>query len=565
MFSAILLLLGAMACDDGSSKGAGVLEPPLIQEPGKTDISGDVVDIRGRISFGGEVFGEFAADGQLDGWFFTAAQGSVITVENTHLGTARALDSTLFLYGPKVEAGFYGLELLVFDDDSGYGAHAKIREFVIPTDGEYLIVLGTYMGIDQGQYRLTLQCSSGSCVIPCDEACLFEDPCSGQTCSEGNGCIDAEPDPTCNAEKQILVDKTELLTSEDGESDSFTVKLGAAPSSNVLVWVNSSNVDEGVLFPLKLHFCMDGYEETGNGCTPLEEGTVLAEPHWKREVLVTVTGVRDFTPDGDADYVVRFEVITEDEDYAALTPEDVSCMNLGVDAGLFYTTLDGLSDQALLDAMLPIVDGHRAYGYLGQNSARTLMFSVVDLHDGWVESLYSSSKIELPRDSTQAYGQGFNTEHTWPQSQFDKAEPMKSDLHHVFPTDIRSNSSRSSYDFGMTSNPDAVSSVLGVNVGPGPSKIYQVRPDRRGDIARAHFYMAVRYRTTVIEEDLFDDDNSSTNGVINDYEEAILRAWHVADPVDDLERTRNNRIQAYQGNRNPFVDVPRLVERISDY
>jgi len=521
----VVFLLSAYACEDGQSKGSGELEPPLIQEPGKTDISGDVIEFRGRISFGGEVFGEFVADGQLDGWFFTASGGSIVTVENSHLGTARALDSTLFLYGPKREDGFYGLEPLAFDDDGGYGVHAKITGFTVPTDGEYLIVMGTYMGIDRGHYRLILECSSGACVVPCDENCLSEDPCSGQTCSEGDGCIDAQPDPTCTAEKQILVDKTELLTSEDGDTDSFD-----------------------------------------NGCTPLEQGTVLPEPHWKREVLVTLTGVRDFTPDGDVDYFVQFEVITEDEDYAALGPESLACMNLGVDAGLFYSALDGLSDEPLLAAMLPFVDGHRAYGYLGQNSVRTLMFSVVDVHDGWVESIYRHTKTELPRDSTQAYGEGgFNTEHTWPQSQFDKAEPMKSDLHHIFPTDISSNSSRSSYDFGMTSNPDAVNSVLGANIGAGARKIYQVRPDRRGDIARAHFYMAARYRTTVIEGVPFDDDRISTNGVIHDYEEAVLRAWHEADPVDDLERTRNNRIQAYQGNRNPFVDVPSLVDRISDF
>jgi endonuclease I len=193
------------------------------------------------------------------------------------------------------------------------------------------------------------------------------------------------------------------------------------------------------------------------------------------------------------------------------------------------------------------------------------MFSVVDLHDGGVESIYTRTKTEMPRDSSQAYAQGFNSEHSWPQSQFDKVEPMKSDLHHVFPSDILSNGIRSSYDFGMTSNPDAMNSVLGNNAGPGAAKVYQVRPARRGDIARAHFYMAVRYRTTMIDGDLFDDDQYSSNGVIKDYEEAVLRAWHQADPVDDLERTRNNRVQAYQGNRNPFIDLPSLVDRIGDF
>ena len=75
-----------------------------------------------------------------------------------------------------------------------------------------------------------------------------------------------------------------------------------------------------------------------------------------------------------------------------------------------------------------------------------------------------------------------------------------------------------------------------------------MRASRRGDLARSWFYFATRY-----------------NLAIPDWTEAILKAWSAADPPDELERRRNDRIEALQHTRNVFVDRPDLVPRISDF
>ena len=38
--------------------------------------------------------------------------------------------------------------------------------------------------------------------------------------------------------------------------------------------------------------------------------------------------------------------------------------------------------------------------------------------------------------------------------------------------------------------------------------------------------------------------------------------WNREDPPDEWEQSRNDRVEHYQGNRNPFIDEPDLADRI---
>lgn len=561
----VLLLLSLQACSDTDLKDA--LEEPYISDPSKADDVGDSVVPIGRLSFGGEVFGEFIEDDQLDGYLFTAEAGARVTIDNSNLGTSRNLNSTLFLYGPANEDGHFGYEALTFDDDSGWSLHARIKDFIVPERGDYLVVISTYGRSDRGRYRLALSCEAGDCVVACDEGCLLDDPCSGDVCDPVDGCIQQELPSECTTpnEPAVVVSETELVTSETGSSDSFTVHLNSEPEQHVVVWVETSDPDEAAVFPIRLFFCLPGYIEASNGCElPIDEQEII-EDHWRRQVEVRATGVNDAETDGDATFAISLRVESEDIEYGQMELSDIDGVNVDDSAVADYSSIEGLSDEALLQALHELVQGHMAFGYLGVNSARTIMFSAVDLHNDLVESIYTGASIERPMESSNAYSMGFNTEHSWPQGQFDRLEPMKSDLHHIFPCDISSNSSRASFDYGMNTDPTFQGSLLGITTGEGSQRVYQVRPERRGDIARAHFYMVARYGPDDEVELTFDDDLISTNGRINDQEELILRQWHEDDSVDDLERTRNNRVEAFQGNRNPFVDRPDLIARIADF
>jgi endonuclease I len=101
----------------------------------------------------------------------------------------------------------------------------------------------------------------------------------------------------------------------------------------------------------------------------------------------------------------------------------------------------------------------------------------------------------------------------------------------------------------------------------GNSGSFEAWGHRRGDIARAVLYMAIRYEgdahpgTGQSEPDLELTDNRSLI-VITSASPAYmgllstLLAWHQADPPDAAEQERNEVIYSFQGNRNPFIDHP---------
>ncbi len=77
----------------------------------------------------------------------------------------------------------------------------------------------------------------------------------------------------------------------------------------------------------------------------------------------------------------------------------------------------------------------------------------------------------------------------------------------------------------------------------------------KGDVARALLYFLVRYNDRDIRDGV-DYRDFWVNRV------ALFLEWNLQDPPDAAERRRNGLIENYQGNRNPFVDDPRLAEKI---
>ncbi|MBF0407404.1 MAG: endonuclease [Candidatus Riflebacteria bacterium] len=156
-----------------------------------------------------------------------------------------------------------------------------------------------------------------------------------------------------------------------------------------------------------------------------------------------------------------------------------------------------------------------------------------------VECIYTGRKIQTNQEPDSS---DMNVEHSWPQS-LGAVGIAKCDLHHLFPTDSKANSKRSSFPFGMVDKP-----IWEEGESQFDGSKFEIRPCQRGNTARGMFYFSIRY-----------------NKRIPNNEEAVLRQWFKEDPVDATEKARNDAIEKIQHNRNPFIDHPEFVDQIKDF
>ena len=159
----------------------------------------------------------------------------------------------------------------------------------------------------------------------------------------------------------------------------------------------------------------------------------------------------------------------------------------------------------------------------------------------------------------------YNREHLFPQSGFGRGYPMRTDIHHVVPSDGYVNGQRGSFPFGEVSS-TTWTSMNGSKKGPSASPGYQnivFEPidEFKGDIARCMLYFATRYETQVSSWPWAQLNGTSTQ-VYDQWFLNVLISWHLQDTVNQREIVRNNGSYAYQGNRNPYIDHPEWVTQI---
>lgn len=253
---------------------------------------------------------------------------------------------------------------------------------------------------------------------------------------------------------------------------------------------------------------------------------------------------------------------------------------LSPEAARYYGEVSGLKGEKLRTELRKLLtSSHRPESY---KSLWTLFLQSDPAPNGKVWDLYSNTSLsgdeapywftfEVDQDPAGggcAEGEFYNREHSWPKSGWggSQTHPAYTDAHHIFPVDCAVNLRRSNFPYGETDAPTWVSRS-GSRLGPGNTKsggaktVFEPIDIYKGDLARAQLYTALRYGG----DSLFVEMEWNESGArLKGWFRELMGSWGELDGVSDKERSRNEAIFRFQGNRNPYIDCPRLVRLLDD-
>ena len=233
----------------------------------------------------------------------------------------------------------------------------------------------------------------------------------------------------------------------------------------------------------------------------------------------------------------------------------------------YYYGTEGQAGQGLRDALHDIIaSGHLQLTDLQEDAA---------MKDLDTDPANTNNVILLYRRISMAKSlyndnSGWNKEHAWPESRgLGSSGPDQNDVHNLFAADKTVNALRGNLYFDESNPADAGYRAPVTNTAPQTSRdddSWEPPAAVKGDLARALFYMDVRYDG--LQGDTVDlrlQEAQSTTAEARMGVLATLLAWHQADPPDAWESNRNEKIFLhYQHNRNPFVDHPEWAASIFD-
>lgn len=230
----------------------------------------------------------------------------------------------------------------------------------------------------------------------------------------------------------------------------------------------------------------------------------------------------------------------------------------------YYNSIEGLAESDLKDALHKLIYNHTE---VKSYSALPEYFRTTDRLPGteyWWD-MYSDMEVSM----YITFGTYMNREHCFPKSWWggSTSTPAYVDLFHLYPAEAAANQAKSNYPLGEVVTSTFDNNVVKVGYattgqGGGASKVFEPNEEYIGDFARTYFYVVTCYQNLTWDSKYMYMVDRNTYPTLKPWAVDLLLKWHRADQVSQKEVDRNEAVYGFQGNRNPFIDHPELVEYI---
>ena len=232
----------------------------------------------------------------------------------------------------------------------------------------------------------------------------------------------------------------------------------------------------------------------------------------------------------------------------------------------YYQSLKGKKGAELKTAIHQLVGKAKVLDYGSGTNSTWWGFYVTDNDNGHVIDRYSNNVYSFGKRGS-AVG-GMNIEHSFPKSWWGGSMTQAyQDLFNLMPSDKDANSSKSNFGMGVVTQTSGKGYYDNGCIKVGDSgmgfKVWQPSKEWQGDFARDYMYMATAY------QDYTWKDNAAQNSLeqnewptLKEWAYTLYIKWAKEDPVSQTEVKRNNAVYGIQGNRNPYVDFPNLMEYV---
>lgn len=231
----------------------------------------------------------------------------------------------------------------------------------------------------------------------------------------------------------------------------------------------------------------------------------------------------------------------------------------------YYSSLKGKKGAGLKTAIHDIIKKANVLSYGSKYGHTWWGFWTTDRDESgrFIDRYSSESEWEMST-SQGAVGADMNIEHSFPKSWWGGATVQAyKDLYNLMPCKSKINSTKSNYPMGKVVSGDKGNGWTKVGEGTDGKLYWEPADPWKGDFARGYMYMATAYQDyNWVGKQALQILQQGAYPTLQKWAYKLYIQWAKADKPNAIEIKRNNEVAKIQGNRNPYVDFPNLMEYV---